>query len=80
MKDGAIIGHSKEKVPKNEFLWSDVEVKDFRLTVDVKLTPVARNAGIQFRSKSINNHAQAHDYQADAEAPQLVYHYLVENK
>ena len=34
VKGGTIVGHSTEKVPKNEFLWSDVTVKDFiyRLT------------------------------------------------
>jgi len=65
VKDGAIVGHSDKNVPKNEFLWSDVEVQDFYLAVDVKLTPDARNAGIQFRSKPINEHGQALGYQAD---------------
>ena len=51
VKGGTIVGHSAAKVPKNEFLWSDVTVKDFYLSVDVKLTPDNRNAGIQFRSK-----------------------------
>ena len=51
VKGGTIVGQSTEKVPKNEFLWSAVTVKDFYLSVDVKLTPDNRNAGIQFRSK-----------------------------
>jgi arylsulfatase A-like enzyme len=68
VKDGAIVGHSEKDVPRNEFIWSDVEVKDFYLAVDVKLTPDARNAGIQFRSKPINAHGQAIGYQADVGA------------
>jgi hypothetical protein len=68
VKDGAIVGHSEANVPKNEFLWSDVEVKDFYLVVDVKLTPDNRNAGIQFRSKPINTGGQAFGYQADVGA------------
>lgn len=65
VKDGVIIGHSEANVAKNEFLWSEVEVKDFYLVLDVKLTPPNRNAGIQFRSKPINAHGQALGYQAD---------------
>jgi len=65
VKDGTIIGHSDKHVAKNEFLWSKIEVTDFYLSVDVKLTPNDRNAGIQFRSKPINDHGQAKGYQAD---------------
>jgi len=68
VKDGAIVGHSDKNVPKNEFLWSDVEVKDFYLSVDVKLDPNDRNAGIQFRSKPIDEQGQALGYQADVGA------------
>ena len=66
VKDGAIVGHSDHPVAKNEFIWSEVEVRDFHLVVDVRLTPNNRNAGIQFRSKKTNEHGQAHGYQADA--------------
>ena len=68
VKDGAIVGHSDKNVPQNEFLWSNVKVQNFYLTVDVKLTPADRNAGIQFRSKPINEHGQALGYQADVGA------------
>jgi arylsulfatase A len=68
VKDGAIVGHSEKNVPRNEFIWSDVEVRDFHLVVDVKLTPDDRNAGIQFRSKPIDAHGQAIGYQADVGA------------
>lgn len=65
VKNGVIVGHADQNVPKNEFLWSEVVVKDFYLAVDVKLTPANRNAGIQFRSQPINSHGQALGYQAD---------------
>lgn len=65
VKDGAIVGHSDSSIPDNEFIWSDVEVKDFYLAVDIKLTPENRNAGIQFRSKPVDAHGHAMGYQAD---------------
>ena len=68
VKDGAIVGHSVVNVPKNEFIWADGKVQDFYLTVDVKLTPDNRNAGIQFRSKKANASGQAVGYQADVGA------------
>ena len=68
VKEGAIVGDSAVRVPKNEFLWSGIEVKDFLLVVDVKLTPDNCNAGIQFRSKKANAAGQAHGYQADVGA------------
>ncbi|MBG99338.1 MAG: hypothetical protein CMN58_03200 [Solibacterales bacterium] len=65
VEEGAIVGHSDEPIAKNEFLWSEDPVRDFHLVVDVKLTPDNRNAGIQFRSKPINESCQAQGYQAD---------------
>ena len=65
VEDGAIVGHSDGPVRGNQFLWSEVPVKDFYLSVDVKLTPADRNAGIQFRSIKINDKGQARGYQAD---------------
>lgn len=65
VQDGAIVGHSEKDVPKNEFIWSDIEVRDFHLVVDVKLTPDDRNAGIQFRSQPMDATGQAQGYQAD---------------
>lgn len=65
VRDGAIVGHSDQDIKKNEFLWSDVEVKDFYLNVDVMLEPGDRNAGIQFRSKKVDVSGQAKGYQAD---------------
>ena len=68
VQEGAIVGHSDANVPRNEFIWSGVEVKDFLLVVDVKLAPDNRNAGIQFRSKKANASGQAVGYQADVGA------------
>ncbi len=65
VEDGAIVGHSDERVAKNEFLWSEIPVSDFHLLIEVKLEPNERNAGIQFRSRKVNDHGQAHGYQAD---------------
>ena len=72
VKDGAIVGHSVVNVPKNEFIWSDVEVKDFYLNVEVKLTPDDRNAGIQFRSKPLDAYGNARGYQADVGHDQVI--------
>ena len=65
VKDAAIVGHSPANVPRNEFIWSNVVVRNFYLSVDVKLAPDDRNAGIQFRSKKANATGQAVGYQAD---------------
>ena len=67
VRDGAIVGHSDEKIPHNVFLWSEVPVKDFYLALDVRLTPNDRNAGIQFRSQPHGEY-EAQGYQADVGA------------
>ena len=72
VKDGAIVGHSDKNIARNEFIWSGVEVKDFYLTVDVKLTPDDRNAGIQFRSRPVDVYGQAFGYQADVGHDQVI--------
>lgn len=65
VEKGAIVGSSTERIPRNEFIWSSVPVKDFYLAMDVKIEPDRANAGIQFRSKKVDGHGQAHGYQAD---------------
>jgi|GEM_PF-92189 len=65
VKDGVITGHSDKNLPHNTFLWSDIEVADFHLVLDVKMPVDARNAGIQFRSSKLPPH-EALGYQADA--------------
>lgn len=64
VKDGAIVGSTNNTVKNNQFIWSDVEVKDFYLCVDILIEPNDRNAGIQFRSKREET-GQAIGYQAD---------------
>ena len=64
VKDGVIVGHTETGIKKNQFLYSDLIVKDFDLTMKVRLTPNNGNSGIQFRSKVLpEGHAQG--YQAD---------------
>jgi hypothetical protein len=65
VEDGAIKGHSDTEIPRNTFLWSKIPAADFYLAADVKLLPPTANSGIQFRSKSIDEHGQALGYQAD---------------
>ena len=66
VQDGVIIGSADKNFDENQFLWSEVEVSDFYLVVDVRLTPNQRNAGIQFRSRRLRPGSnQAFGYQAD---------------
>ncbi|MBO9571224.1 MAG: DUF1080 domain-containing protein, partial [Chitinophagaceae bacterium] len=65
VEDSAIVGRTNEEVKRNQFLWSSVKVKDFYLSVDVRLDSVDRNAGIQIRSTRIDDYGQAMGYQAD---------------
>jgi len=64
-ENGAIVGESKSKLDRNNFLWPAVEVGNFYMAVDVKLEPVTGNGGIQFRSKKADDYGQALGYQAD---------------
>lgn len=74
--EGAIVGASDAPIPRNVFLWSDGEQSDFYLVLDVKLEPNTANAGIQFRSKPVDEYGQAQGYQADmgAEVWGRLYH------
>lgn len=63
VEDGMIVG-STTGLKKNEFLKNQMMVKDFRLSVKVKLTPNTENSGIQFRSEVIDN-GDVKGYQAD---------------
>ncbi|MCH5376792.1 MAG: DUF1080 domain-containing protein [Planctomycetes bacterium] len=64
VKDGVIVGQTETGIKKNQFLYSDLIVKDFDLTVKVKLTPNSANSGIQFRSEVLDD-GLAKGYQAD---------------
>lgn len=67
IEDGAIVGGQlKEKIPRNEFLASTKEYKNFELRLKFKvLGDDKANAGIQFRSRRIPNHHEMIGYQAD---------------
>jgi putative heme-binding domain-containing protein len=58
-----IVGRSPG-IKRNEFLVSPLLVRDFRLIVQVKLTPNKANSGIQFRSEQMPN-GDVKGYQAD---------------
>jgi putative heme-binding domain-containing protein len=53
VENGEIVGSTKTGLKRNEFLKSAMEVTDFKLTVQVKLTPNSENSGIQFRSEPL---------------------------
>jgi arylsulfatase A len=59
VKDGAILGKTQPNDEKVHYLWSDIEVRDFYLSIDVKQTAFSGNGGILFRSSGNSG------YQAD---------------
>ncbi len=68
VEEGVIMGGSMEGNPRNEFLASEKEYRNFRLSLDYKLTGTDGfvNGGVQFRSQRMEN--PAHEmigYQAD---------------
>ena len=65
VENGEIVGETKTGLKRNEFLKSDMVLKDFRLTFQVKLIPNSENSGIQFRSQPAE-HGEVQGYQADA--------------
>ena len=64
VENGTIIGKSARGLGHNEFLTSQMQWDDFRLTLEVKLTPNAENSGIQFRSRPQSS-GEVKGYQAD---------------
>lgn len=65
VENGEIIGKTETGLKHNEFLKSEMILKDFRLVFEVKLTPNSENSGIQFRSQRAD-HGEVKGYQADA--------------
>lgn len=67
IEDGAIIaGDLKKAVPNNEFLCTTKSYGDFELRLQARLMGTDyRNAGIQFRSKRIEDHHEVIGYQCD---------------
>jgi putative heme-binding domain-containing protein len=62
VKDGAIVG--KGALKRNEFLFHELEIADFRLIVQAKLIDDKGNSGIQIRSIPWKGH-EAKGYQCD---------------
>ena len=61
--NGEIVGRGPQK--KNQFLYCDIPVADFRFIFEIKLIDNKGNSGIQFRSQRLpDGHAKG--YQADA--------------
>ncbi len=68
IEDGAIVaGSLTEKVPRNEFLCTKQEYRNFELRLKYKLegTEGFVNGGVQIRSSRIPNHHEMIGYQAD---------------
>jgi len=68
IEDGAIVaGTLKKRIPRNEFLCTTRDYREFELRLKVKLLgdPTRANAGIQIRSRRIPNHHEMIGYQAD---------------
>jgi putative membrane-bound dehydrogenase-like protein len=63
VENGEIIGKSPG-IKHNEFLRSHLMAGDFKLSLQVKLTPNKENSGIQFRSEAMPN-GDVKGYQAD---------------
>ncbi len=63
VENGEIVGRSPG-LRRNEFLRSDLVLRDFRLRFKVKLTPDGGNSGVQFRSQNLP-HGEVKGYQAD---------------
>ncbi|HEU4420889.1 MAG TPA: DUF1080 domain-containing protein, partial [Planctomycetota bacterium] len=57
-------GATEKGLAHNDFLRSDLLFADFRLEVEVKLTPDTANSGIQFRSVPVPG-GEMRGYQAD---------------
>ena len=60
-----IVGKGPQK--KNQFIFNKQELTDFRLTLEIKLTPHGGNSGIQIRSVPVEG-GEARGCQADAGA------------
>ena len=67
VNDGIITGQSESGLEHNDFLVSQMLLDDFRLILEVKLTPNSENSGIQFRSRP-NGNGEVKGYQADVGA------------
>jgi putative membrane-bound dehydrogenase-like protein len=64
VEDGELVGRTATGLAHNDFAKSELLLGDFRLEVDVKLTPDGANSGIQFRSVVLPD-GDLRGYQAD---------------
>src|SRR5258706_10515721 len=62
---GELVGKGPQK--RNHFIFHKSELSDFRLTLEIKLTPHGGNSGVQIRSVPIEG-GEARGCQADAGA------------
>lgn len=65
VENGELVGRT-EGLDRNEWLVSDLEVSDFRLSLDILLVKNEGNSGIQFRSQA--DKGEVSGYQADVGA------------
>ena len=69
IEDGAVVGGSlKKRIPRNEFLSTKKEYRDFELRLKAKLLGKGANGGIQIRSRRVPNGNEMSGYQADMAA------------
>ena len=64
VEKGVIVATSNTEDSKTQYLWSDKEVRDFYLSIDVKQIPFAGNGGILFRANKKES-GKLSGYQAD---------------
>jgi len=66
IEEGAVVGGTlKAPVPRNEFLSTKKEYRDFELRLQFKLLGKGVNAGVQIRSRRVPNSNEMCGYQAD---------------
>ncbi len=54
VEGGEIVGRTSTGLKGNAFLVSGLDLLDFKLTLEVRLTPDAANSGVQFRSRPVD--------------------------
>jgi hypothetical protein len=64
VEQGEIVGRAKG-LEHNEYLISDHDLRDFRLVLEIQLTPDSGNSGIQVRSQPFEEHSMQ-GFQVDA--------------
>ncbi|MBM4088239.1 MAG: DUF1080 domain-containing protein [Planctomycetes bacterium] len=66
IEDAAVVGGSlKQEVPRNEYLCTKKQYRDFELRLKFRVLGADPNAGIQFRSERVPNSNEMVGFQAD---------------